>query len=117
MALDPSKRRFTTSSVSFVNQLPNFNYQVLIGDRLTSSSLPIVLLPIDIPGRGTVNSIVTISDDLERAMERRNLKSSQNTSQFGPLIGLIAFKTLRDVAAKQSVNGKHIEQRRYTVHH
>lgn len=94
MALDPSKRRTNTSSVSFLDQLPNLDHQVLIGNRLTGSSPPVVPLPIDIPGRGTVNSVATVSDDLQWAMERRNFQSSLNTSKLRPLVSLGAFKTL-----------------------
>jgi hypothetical protein len=118
VALDPSKRRLNTSSVSFLDQFPNLNHQILIRNRLTSRCLPIVFLPIDIPGRGTVYSIAAVSDDLEWSMERRNFQSSLDTSQLGPLVSLIAFKTLRDIATNQLVDGvvmKHMK--RHTADH
>ena len=98
MSLDPYKLDLVDAADFLRHVLPLFNQcqnlldQILVLNRLLGGIEPAISSPFDEPLRYTLDRIVAVSVDGDRAITWGNLESTLYGGEFGTLVGLTSTR-------------------------
>jgi len=99
VALHPRKLRLSLAQIPLFNPVEDGFNKILVFNRFLGRVLPVVFTPVLKPNRHAIYGVVAVTVNHDVSVNRRDVKSALDSSEFGALISLTrSCQGFRDIS-------------------